>query len=82
MKLIVTGGAGFIGSNLVKLLVEEGGHEVQNLDSLTYAGNLSSLAELEENDSWRFGEGSICDAVIVAKSFDLRGSCILPQNLM
>ena len=51
MKLIVTGGAKFIGSNLVKLLVEEGGHEVQNLDSLTYAGNLSSLAELEENDS-------------------------------
>jgi len=70
MKLIVTGGAGFIGSNLVKLLVEEEGHEVLNLDSLTYAGNLSSLAELEENDSYRFVKGSICDASIVGKIFE------------
>lgn len=78
----MTGGAGFFGSNPVKLLVEGEGHEVLNLDSLTYAGNLSSFAELGENDSYQFVEGLICDAAIVAKSFDLGGSYISPQNLM
>jgi dTDP-glucose 4,6-dehydratase len=70
MKLIVTGGAGFIGSNLVKLLVEEEGHKVLNLDALTYAGNLSSLVGLEENNSYRFVKGSVCDPTIVAKIFN------------
>lgn len=43
MRVVVTGGAGFIGSNLTRLLVHEGGHEVVVLDALTYAGHLSSL---------------------------------------
>ena len=70
MKLIVTGGAGFIGSNLVKLLVEEEGHEVLNLDSLTYAGNLSSLEDLEGDTSYQFVHGSICDAELIRKVFE------------
>jgi len=69
MKLIVTGGAGFIGSNLVKLLVEEEGHQVLNFDALTYAGNLSSLESLSANDAYQFVEGSICDADLVRKIF-------------
>jgi dTDP-glucose 4,6-dehydratase len=61
MKIFVTGGAGFIGSNLVHSLVELG-HTVLNFDKLTYAGNLASLASLEGNDQYRFIRGDLCDA--------------------
>jgi dTDP-glucose 4,6-dehydratase len=54
MKILVTGGSGFIGSNLVRLLVEEKGCEVINLDKLTYAGNAESLADLEGNPNYHF----------------------------
>ena len=77
MKLIVTGGAGFIGSNLVELLLEEG-HQVLNLDSLTYAGNPSSLSHLEDDDSYQFVQGSICDAELAGKLFsDFQPDAIL-----
>lgn len=62
MKVLVTGGAGFIGSNLVRLLVCEKGAEVVNLDKLTYAGNLSSLRDLEGNPAHVFEQVDICDA--------------------
>ena len=69
MKIIVTGGAGFVGCNLIKYLVNDLRCSVLNLDSLTYAGNLSSLNELEDNPCYSFQKGSICDSVLVSKLF-------------
>lgn len=60
MKVIVTGGAGFIGSAVVRALVEDG-VEVVNLDKLTYAGNLESLASVVENPRYSFAHLDICD---------------------
>ena len=54
MKILVTGGSGFIGSNLVRLLIEEKGASVINLDKLTYAGNSESLADLDGNPNYLF----------------------------
>jgi dTDP-glucose 4,6-dehydratase len=67
MKILVTGGAGFIGSALVRHLIGESEHKILNLDKLTYAGLLSSLAEVESNTRYQFVEGDICDAALVAK---------------
>ncbi|WP_153559343.1 dTDP-glucose 4,6-dehydratase [Roseimaritima sediminicola] len=65
MRLLITGGAGFIGSNLVRLAVAEG-HDVLNLDCLTYAGNLHSLADLEDHPRYAFTRVDITDAEAVA----------------
>jgi nucleoside-diphosphate-sugar epimerase len=62
MKILVTGGAGFIGSAFVRLVVAETGFEVVNLDKLTYAGNLENLAQVESCGRYRFVHGDICDA--------------------
>lgn len=70
MKILVTGGAGFIGSALVRHLLLESGHEVLNLDKLTYAGVLESLAEVADNSRYRFVHGDICDAALVANLLD------------
>ena len=61
MKLLITGGAGFIGSNLVRLMLKSG-HEVLNVDKLTYAGNLHSLSDLRDNARHRFVKADITDA--------------------
>ncbi len=53
-KILVTGGAGFIGSNLVRLIVQETNHHVVNADKLTYAGNLDSLRDVESNERYQF----------------------------
>ena len=66
MRILVTGGAGFIGSNFIRhLLTEERECSVVNLDKLTYAGNLENLADIEGVSSYRFVKGSICDAELV-----------------
>ncbi len=68
MKLLVTGGAGFIGSNLVHLLIERG-HTVLNVDKLTYAGNLASLSAIEDHPNYRFVQADICDAPAMRSLF-------------
>jgi dTDP-glucose 4,6-dehydratase len=63
--VIITGGSGFIGANLVRLLVETGSYRVVNLDLLTYAANPLSLADLEKNPNYIFVHGNICDRELV-----------------
>jgi len=64
MKLLVTGGAGFIGSAVVRRAIRDG-HEVVNLDALTYAGNPANHRHLENDPGYAFVHGSICDAVLL-----------------
>jgi dTDP-glucose 4,6-dehydratase len=68
MNLLVTGGCGFIGSNLVRLvLAERPGWRVVNLDKLTYAGNAENLADLEGNPRYRFVRGDIANGELLAE---------------
>ena len=61
-RIIVTGGAGFIGSALVRHLISNTDHIVLNIDALTYAGNLSSLASVAESEKYAFQKIDICDS--------------------
>jgi dTDP-glucose 4,6-dehydratase len=65
VKLLVTGGAGFIGSAFVRMAIRETGLRVVNLDALTYAGNLENLVDVEGDARYRFVHGDICDAELV-----------------
>ena len=69
MKIIVTGGAGFIGSAVIRHLIKNTDHQVLNLDKLTYAGNLASLKEVESSDRYRFLQADICDRNAVDQAF-------------
>ncbi|HKA01452.1 MAG TPA: dTDP-glucose 4,6-dehydratase, partial [Candidatus Solibacter sp.] len=65
MKILITGGAGFIGSAFVRLLIAETDYTVVNLDKLTYAGNLENLTSVEDQPRYRFVHGDICDSALV-----------------
>ncbi len=70
-RILVTGGAGFIGSNFVRMvLAEHPDCVVVNLDKLSYAGNLENLAEFLEHDNHKFVKGDICDGALVGKIID------------
>ena len=75
MKILITGGAGFIGSNFIHYWLNKYPDDmITNLDALTYAGNLENLRDLENNKNYKFIKGDICDEVLVnevVKDFDL-----------
>lgn len=69
--IVVTGGAGFIGSHVVRLLVNKyPNYRIINLDKLTYAGNLENLKDIEQAPNYKFVKGDICDAALLDKLFD------------
>ena len=70
MRILVTGGAGFIGSALVRHLIENTAHEVLNFDKLTYAGLLSTLDSVACSSRYRFVQGDVCDAASVRAALD------------
>jgi len=73
VRLVVTGGAGFIGSNFVRyMLATHDDVSIVNLDKLTYAGNLENLRDVEDDPRYRFVQGDICDAIVVEET--LRGA--------
>ena len=72
MKILVTGGAGFIGSNFVYYILEKHiKYEIVCLDALTYAGNLETLEEALKNPRFKFVKGNICDRELVYKLFEI-----------
>lgn len=65
--LMITGGAGFIGSALIRYLIEHSDYNLVNVDKLTYAGNLESLASIDKHPRYVFEKTDICDAAAIAK---------------
>lgn len=70
MKILVTGGAGFIGSAVCRYLVSELGHTAINLDKLTYAGNLETLKEIDGSPNYHFEHADICDRAALDRIFN------------
>ena len=69
MKILVTGGAGFIGSAVVRHIINNTNDTVLNVDKLTYAGNLESLCSIENNPRYQFAQADICDAKLITDIF-------------
>ncbi|HCR85612.1 MAG TPA: dTDP-glucose 4,6-dehydratase [Alphaproteobacteria bacterium] len=68
-NILVTGGAGFIGSNFIRRIIVQGGYNITNLDLLTYAGNLATIKDLEGKPNYKFIKGDICDRVLLEQVF-------------
>ena len=70
MKILITGGAGFIGSHVVRLFVTKyPDYQIYNLDALTYAGNLENLRDIEDAPNYSFVKGDIVDADFINNLF-------------
>lgn len=69
LKILITGGAGFIGSAVIRYLIEHTSFSVMNVDKLTYAGNLESLSSVSDNPRYRFEQVDICDAIELKRIF-------------
>lgn len=69
-QLLITGGAGFIGSAVIRHIINNTNHQVVNVDKLTYAGNLESLIDVADSDRYHFEQVDICDAVEIKRVFD------------
>ncbi len=69
MKILVTGGAGFIGSAVLREIIINSNDEVLNVDKLTYAGNLDSLKFIQDNPRYSFFKADICDKSLITKAF-------------
>ena len=69
MRILVTGGAGFIGSAVIRHLIADTNHHVLNVDKLTYAGNLESLTDVAQSERYRFAQIDICDRDGLQKAF-------------
>ena len=67
-NILITGGAGFIGSALVRYIINNTDHNI-NIDKLTYAGNLESLAKVQNNSKYSFEQVDICDALEIKRIF-------------
>ena len=69
MKLLITGGAGFIGSAVIRHIIQHSTDSVVNVDKLTYAGNLESLSTVSANPRYRFEQIDICDRAALDNVF-------------
>ena len=70
MKILVTGGAGFIGSAVIRHIIQNTNNQVLNIDKLTYAGNLESLKEIDQHSNYEFKQIDICDTEQITGAID------------
>ncbi|ENV13447.1 dTDP-glucose 4,6-dehydratase [Acinetobacter schindleri NIPH 900] len=70
MKILITGGAGFIGSAVIRHIIQNTNNQVLNIDKLTYAGNLESLKEIDQHSNYEFKQIDICDTEQITAAID------------